>query len=115
MHELAIATAVLNTAVKHADERTVEVVAVRVGAFRQVVPESLRFYWEIVARDTVCEGAQLELEPVDAGLRCEECGHEWTPPAPIFRCPGCASSDVTVTGGNELEVEYIELKESAYA
>ena len=61
MHELSVASAVLNTAVKHADGRRVKNVCVQTGALRQVVPESLRFYWEIVARDTECEGATLEL------------------------------------------------------
>ena len=54
----------LNTAVKHADGRRVKHVCVQTGALRQVVPESLRFYWEIVARDTECEGATLELVEV---------------------------------------------------
>jgi Zn finger protein HypA/HybF involved in hydrogenase expression len=45
MHELSVATAVLNTAVKHARGRRVKLVAVHAGALRQVVPESLRFYW----------------------------------------------------------------------
>ena len=55
MHELSVASAVLNAAVKHAQERPVSVVSLRVGRLRQVVPDSLRFYFEIVARDTVCD------------------------------------------------------------
>ena len=57
MHELSIASAVLNTALKHADDRKVTVVRLRAGTMRQVVPDSLLFYWDIVARDTACEGA----------------------------------------------------------
>ena len=38
----------------------------RVGRLRQVVPDSLRFYFEIVARDTVCEDARLELDEIEA-------------------------------------------------
>ncbi len=115
MHELSIASAVLNTAVKHARERPVEVVAMRVGTLRQVVPDSLRFYWEIVARDTVCEDARLELTEVGTRLRCEECRHEWKPLIPAFRCSACAGARVTVAAGEELEVEYIELREPAHA
>ena len=66
MHELSVATAVLNTAVKHAADRPVSVVSMRVGRLRQVVPDSLRFYFEIVARDTVCEDAELELVEIEA-------------------------------------------------
>jgi hydrogenase nickel incorporation protein HypA/HybF len=115
MHELSIATAVLNTALKHADARPVEVVAMRVGKLRQVVPDSLRFYWEVVARDTVCEDARLELTEIEARLECEDCGREWEPLIAAFRCPDCASAHVTVTAGEELEIDYLEVKEPAHA
>jgi hydrogenase nickel incorporation protein HypA/HybF len=115
MHELSIATAVLNTALKHADDRRVTVVNVRVGRLRQVVPESLRFYFEIVARDTACEGAVLELVEHDARLHCTGCDREWAPEIPAFRCSDCGSGDVQITGGNELEVDYIEVEEQETA
>jgi len=116
MHELSVATAVLNTALGHAGERPVEVVAMRVGAMRQVVPESLRFYWDIVARDTLCEGARLELTVVDAQLRCERCQREWMPSTAAFSCPGCGvSGRVAVVTGDELLVDYLELKEPIHA
>lgn len=115
MHELSIATAVLNTAVKHAAGRPVDVVAMRVGTLRQVVPGSLLFYWDIVARDTVCEDARLDLTEIDTCLRCDACGLEWRPSAPVFRCPGCASAATSVIAGEELEVDYIEVKELTHA
>ena len=40
-------------------------VNLRVGRMRQVVPDSLSFYFEIVARDTVCEQATLELVEIE--------------------------------------------------
>jgi hydrogenase nickel incorporation protein HypA/HybF len=115
MHELSIATAVLNTALKHADDRRVTAVRLRAGAMRQVVPESLVFYFEIVARDTACEGATLELEQIDARLRCRDCEREWSPQIPAFRCPDCGSASVAVTAGDELEVDYIEVEEQEAA
>jgi hydrogenase nickel incorporation protein HypA/HybF len=111
VHELSIASAVVNTALKHAEGRKVSSVSVRAGRLRQVVPESLRFYFEIVARDTACEGAQLELIESEARLRCERCGHAWEPDWPMFRCPECAAASVAVTSGEELEVQYIEVEE----
>ena len=109
MHELSVATAVLNTAVKHARGRRVTLVAVQTGALRQVVPGSLQFYWQIVARDTECEGAVLALTEVEAMLRCAACGHEWSPEVPVFRCGACGGADVAVTSGEELCVDHIEV------
>jgi hydrogenase nickel incorporation protein HypA/HybF len=111
MHELSVATAVLNTALKHGEGRPVTVVSVRLGALRQVMPDSLRFYFEIVARDTSCEGARLELDEIAARLRCRDCGRGWSPELPAFRCPDCSSAAVDVEAGEELEVDYIEVEQ----
>src|ERR1035437_11114740 len=108
MHELSVASAVLNTAVRHAVERPVSVVSLRVGRLRQVVPDSLRFYFEIVARDTVCEHAELRIAEIEARLHCSECGREWRPSIPAFRCPDCGSGDVAGTAGEEPEGGYID-------
>ena len=113
MHELSVATAVLNTAVKHARGRPVTLVAVQTGALRQVVPESLRFYWQIVARDTGCAGATLELTEVGARLCCGGCGHEWSPELPVFRCGACGGADVEIVSGDELCVDYIEVEDTS--
>ena len=111
MHELSVASAVLNTALKHAGDRQVTVVNLRVGRMRQVVPASLEFYFEIVARDTPCEGAVLELVEIEPQLRCHDCERAWSPLIPAFRCPDCGSANVEVSAGEELEIDYIEVSE----
>jgi hydrogenase nickel incorporation protein HypA/HybF len=111
MHEFSIASAVVDTAVRHAGGRRVTLVSVRAGFLRQVVPDALEFAFGIVARETVCEGARLELEVVPARLRCRACDHELEIELPVFRCTACASVDVDVLTGEELEVESIEVSE----
>jgi hydrogenase nickel incorporation protein HypA/HybF len=112
VHELSLSSAIVNTVVKHADGRRVTVVSLRVGALRQVMPDTLEFYFEFVARGTVCEGARLEHELLEARLRCNACDHEWSIEIPAFRCPTCGGGDVEVASGNEFEVESIEVEES---
>jgi hydrogenase nickel incorporation protein HypA/HybF len=109
VHELSIASAVLDTALRHAGGRPVTVVSVRAGAMRQIVPRSLEFYFEIVARDTPCEGAALRLTEIATELRCGGCEARWSPLIPAFRCPACAGGDVAIVTGGELEVDYIEV------
>ena len=124
MHELSIARAIVDTALRHADGRRVTRVDVRVGALRQVVPRSLAFYFEIAARETACEQARLELAAVAGRMRCSACGLDWDPaPAPaamhaafgpvlpVFRCPRCESAEAELLRGGELEVESIEVIE----
>lgn len=112
MHELSLSGAIVNTAVKHAEGRRVTLVSLRVGALRQVVPDTLDFYFEIVARGTVCEGARLEQELIPARLRCEPCAREWEIDLPLFRCESCGGARVEVVSGNEFEVESIDVEEA---
>ncbi|HET8592916.1 MAG TPA: hydrogenase maturation nickel metallochaperone HypA [Solirubrobacterales bacterium] len=128
MHELSLAGAIVETVERHAGGSRVTAVQMRIGSLRQVVPDSLAFYFEIVARGSVCEGAELQHELVAALLRCPRCGAEWDPaPPPVathggeigglpglptFRCPGCASGGGEVLRGGEFEVESIEVEAS---
>ena len=112
MHELSLSSAIVNTVAKHAAGRRVTVVNLRVGRLRQVVPDTLEFYFEFVARDSVCEGARLEQELIPARLRCRSCKHEWAIEIPAFRCPACAGSDVAIASGDEFEVESIQVEEA---
>ena len=113
MHELSLSGAIVNTVVKHAAGRPVSLVSLRVGALRQVVPDTLEFYFEFVSRGTVCEGARLEQELIPALLRCASCEREWTIDMPIFMCPACGSAgQVEVASGEEFEVESIEVEET---
>jgi hydrogenase nickel incorporation protein HypA/HybF len=111
VHELSLSSAIVNTVERHAGGNRVCVVHLRVGQLRQVVPDTLDFYFEFVARGTVCEGARLEQESIAATLACERCGTRWEIEIPAFRCPGCGGSDVRVAAGDEFEVESIEIEE----
>ncbi len=111
MHELSLSSAIVNTVVKHAAGRRVSVVSLRVGNLRQVVPDSLEFYFEFVARGTVCEGARLEQEVMPAVLRCGACAAEWEMDFLSSAVRSAAQAGSTVASGNEFEVESIEVEE----
>jgi hydrogenase nickel incorporation protein HypA/HybF len=114
MHELSLSSAIVDTVIRHAQGRPVTSVQMRIGALRQVVPDSLAFYFDIVARDTVCEGARLEQEFLPARLRCDACAREWEIDFPIFLCPSCGTGgDVRIVAGEEFEVESIDVEEVA--
>jgi hydrogenase nickel incorporation protein HypA/HybF len=110
MHELSLSSAIVATVTKHADGAPVTAVKLRVGMLRQVVPDSLSFYFDLVARGTVCEGARLEPTLVTGRMRCS-CAHEWELDTPSFRCPLCGAGDAEVIAGEEFEVESIIIEE----
>jgi len=111
MHELSLSSAILETTLRHAEGRPVRSVQMRIGALRQVVPASLEFYFEIVIRGTLAEGAALEAEYLAARLRCAGCRREWEPELPLFRCPDCAGTNVETLSGDEFEIDSIVVEE----
>ena len=112
MHELSLSAAIVDTVERHAEGRRVTAVNMTVGALRQVVPDSLEFHFELVARGTVCEGAQLRQELVPARVACRGCQAEWDLEEPVFVCGSCGEVG-EVVGGEEFMVDSIEVEEEA--
>ncbi len=110
MHELSIAESVVEVAARHARGRRVAAVELSVGHLRQVVPSALVFAFELLARGTPVEGAELRMEEVPAAGDCRTCGA--TTPLPEFplTCRHCGGVDVEVTRGEELSVDSLELE-----
>jgi len=112
MHELSLASAVVEVASRHAEGRRVVRVEVLVGHLRQVVPSALEFAFELVAQDTPVEGAELVLREVPAAGRCRRCAREGELPGFPLACAHCGSLDVEVVAGEELLVDALELEET---
>jgi hydrogenase nickel incorporation protein HypA/HybF len=108
MHELSICRSLAAIVIDHAGGRRVARVHLDVGHLRQVVPETLRYSWEITATDQVLVGSELVIDHIPATLVCRDCGATTTIEVPVFRCR-CGSVDTEVTSGQELLVRSLEL------
>ena len=113
MHELAIAQAIVDAVTRHGDHHQVTRVDVRIGHFRQVVPDSLQFSWVLLTADTELAGCELVIDHVPAVIACAACGEETTLDAPILLCAGCESSDVSLVSGEEFLIASIERSREA--
>jgi hydrogenase nickel incorporation protein HypA/HybF len=110
MHELSLCQAIAGVVKTHAGDRHVDVVRVRIGALRQVVPESLSFCWTLVRDAEDMPDAELELECVGAEVKCRSCGrHSEITSAWSIWCPRCDSPDVEVLHGNEFLVTSLDV------
>ena len=112
MHELAIAESIVAVSERHAAGRGVHAVDVRVGHLRQVVPSALEFAFELTAKGTCVEGAELRIERVPAAGCCRICGADSVLEGFPLMCAACGALDVEVTGGEELLVDSLELEET---
>jgi len=109
VHELSIAQAIVDVAARHAGDRCVERVHVRIGHLRQVVPSALAFSFELCAHGTAADGAELCIEQVPIGAVCRTCAVESELDGFPLACPACGGLAVDVVRGEELQVEALDL------
>ena len=113
MHEMGIALQIIEIASASIPQSEtpvqVEKVNLKVGKLAAIVPDSLRFCFEIAAKDTLLAGATLEIEEVPVRARCKECDVEWTIHEPVFQCQQCKSGQLDIISGRELNIESIEV------
>ena len=115
MHELSLADAIVRVCCEHAADRKVTRVELKVGRLRQVVPNAFAFAFELVAKGTPVEGAELELEEVPARVACSACGATTEVARFPLACGRCGGLAVEVVSGEELHVEEIEVEQPAVA
>jgi hydrogenase nickel incorporation protein HypA/HybF len=116
MHELSIAESILHAVRKemraHPDNRPLRV-GVRVGRMSAIDPDSLSFSFSILVTDSEWPGLKLEIMQSPATRKCRDCGHTFVMTGYHYDCPECASGDTLTTGGDELDIEYLELENDA--
>ena len=113
MHELSLAEKINNT-IKDLCERSawtrVRRVVLKVGRMRQVDPELLSFAFDVVARGTVSEGAEVSVMELPIIIMCNSCGRETSSEETVFMCAGCGGTNVELRSGMELTIESIEVE-----
>jgi hydrogenase nickel incorporation protein HypA/HybF len=113
MHELAITQSMLNLALEHAGRagaRRITHIHLVVGEVSGVVDESVQFYFDILSKDTLAEGARLAIKKQPARFRCTACGEEFLMEDRSWICPACQGLGGEVISGREFYMESIEVE-----
>ncbi len=108
MHELSIANAIVEACAERASGSRVLRVRLEIGALAAVVEGAVRFCFDECARDTVVEGATLEIVAITGRAECGACGASVAMTSPIGQC-ACGSIDLRIVAGEELRVKEMEL------
>ncbi|ODU04036.1 MAG: hydrogenase expression protein HupH [Pseudonocardia sp. SCN 72-86] len=111
MHELSICRSISGIVERHAAGRRVRTIHVRVGALRQIVPDTLVYCWSLVSEDTPLAGSEMRVEGVPAMVHCIPCDHSRTISEPFMTCDRCGGSDVRVVAGEEFLITSLDLAE----
>jgi len=111
VHELSICNSMVGIVRKHAAGRPVRAVHVRVGAMRQIVPDTLSYCWTLVTESSELADTQLHIEQIPAKIRCRGCGREQVLDAPVLACPDCVGQPVDLVEGDEFLITTLDLAE----
>ncbi len=113
MHELSIAESILDAVRKEIALHPGAVplrVGVRIGSMAAIDEEALTFCFEVVVHGTEWETLKLETKVIPARRICNSCGNTFIIEDYNSVCPACGSEDTRADGGDELDLEYLEVE-----
>ena len=113
MHELAVTQNILDISLRHAEEvgaKKITGINLVIGEFASIVDDSVQFYWDVLADETIAKGAQLHFERILGEMTCTNCQHSFHPADIDFTCPNCRSVFVKITKGEEFRVDSIDVE-----
>ncbi len=112
MHELGVTRSVVAIASEHARGAKVRRVTLEIGRLAAILPDAVRFCFDLCAQGTAVEGAHLDIVEIAGRARCRDCGDEIELERPFGRCP-CGSSNLQVIAGEELKIREMEVESCA--
>lgn len=121
VHEGSITTQIVESVLKEANNRNAKkVVEVRlaIGSLTFLNPEQVKFWYEMLTKETILEGSELVIEENEGTVVCMKCGYKGGfkyvddsalhVPMPTLQCPKC-DSQVQIASGKDCIVKRIKM------
>jgi hydrogenase nickel incorporation protein HypA/HybF len=113
MHEMSLCEGVLRILEESALSQgfsRVKTVCLEIGALSGVEKQAMRFGFDVVMKQTLAEGATLEIIDIPGEAWCMPCAKKVQVSARFEACPECGSYQLQVTGGDEMRVKELEVE-----
>jgi hydrogenase nickel incorporation protein HypA/HybF len=107
MHELGITRNIVAIVSERAGSTRVKRVSLEIGKLSAVVPDAIRFCFDVCSQGTPLEGAELDIREIAGRGRCRVCGETIELERPFGRCP-CGSSQLECIAGEEMKIKEME-------
>jgi hydrogenase nickel incorporation protein HypA/HybF len=115
MHELPITESIVRICSEEAKKHNVKKVneiKIKVGELSGLVPECLQSYFDIVSKDTIIQGAKLNIIKIPIIMECTECrARIELQKAKENCCAVCGSTKLKMVNGNEYYIDSMEVDE----
>ena len=120
MHEISIASAIMDTVIDTATKNSaqkVDEIFVEIGELTSLNAEQLMFIFENIAKGTIAEGAKYHIETISPLIECNKCQYKgkikYTEKLhfflPAIKCPECDETKVDIIAGRECCVRKITI------
>jgi hydrogenase nickel incorporation protein HypA/HybF len=108
MHELGIAQEIVAIVSERSNGAKVVRVVLEIGKLVAILPDAVRFCFDLCSQGTAAEGAVLDILETPGRARCRACGAEILLEEPFGRC-GCGCSDLDWLSGEQLKIKEMEV------
>jgi hydrogenase nickel incorporation protein HypA/HybF len=113
MHELSITRNVVAIVSERAAGQRVTRVRLEIGRLSAIMPDAIRFCFDLCAAGSALDGALLEIDQIPGLGHCNECGLDVRLDAPTGRCPVCGVLALQVIAGQEMNIKEMEVEPCA--
>ena len=112
MHEMAICESILDIIKEQSRAQNftrVERICLEIGPLAGVEIDALEFGFDVVMRNSIAEGAKLEVHECQAEAWCMQCAKTVPIRQRFDACSECGSHQLQVTSGEELRIKELEV------
>ena len=115
MHELQVTQSILETVLAYARQNEVEKIFrihLIIGVLNDFQREWIQRYFDYLSKGSPAEGAQIAVERVEPGFRCNTCGRRFEVNLRSMdrvRCPDCGEENVRLERGTEFFIRDMEV------
>ena len=113
MHEISLLESILDLIEENARNEGyshVNRVCIEIGELSCVEPEALRFAFDVVMKNSLVEGAKLDILTIHGGAQCRVCAKTFDIDSLYDPCPGCQSFDLAVNRGMETRLKELDVE-----
>jgi hydrogenase nickel incorporation protein HypA/HybF len=113
MHEMSLCEGILQVLEAEAGNQgfsKVKTVWLEIGELSSVEIEALVFSFDVVTRNTLADGANLEIINLPGTAWCMKCAKNVAVKRRFDACPECGSYQLQVTSGEEMRIKELEVE-----
>lgn len=115
MHEIGVTSEIVECILERLskeDQVIVQRVVVEIGQLTALLPDSVRFCFDICTNGTVLEGTALEIIEIPGVATCRQCGQRIESSQSYALCE-CGGADLDWKSGHELRIKELEIRRCA--